>query len=44
MGFFGSSRKRTKSVRAQINKVKHQIQKKKDRALLASLRKQLRGY
>ena len=44
MVFFGSTRKKGKSVRAQINKVKRQLQKKKDRATLASLRKQLRGY
>lgn len=43
-GFFGTKSKKKKSVRAQINKVKKQLQKKKDRKELESLRKQLRGY
>lgn len=42
--FFGSSKKRGRSVRAQINKVKRQLQKKKDRQELERLKKQLRGY
>jgi len=44
MGIFGSSKRRTKSVKAQINKVLKQIEKKKDKAKLATLKKQLRGY
>lgn len=44
MGFFGSTRRRTKSVKAQIRKVMRQLEKKKDKARLASLRKQLRGF
>lgn len=43
MGLFSSSR-RKKSVKTQINKVLKQIEKKKDRQKLATLRKQLRGY
>jgi len=44
MGLFGSSKKKGRSIQAQINKVKKQIEKKKQRATLASLKKQLRGY
>jgi hypothetical protein len=44
MGIFGGSTRRKKSVKAQINKVLKQIEKKKDRSKLATLRKQLRGY
>lgn len=44
MGLFSSPKKRSKSVIAQINKVKKQIEKKKAKATLASLKKQLRGY
>jgi hypothetical protein len=43
MGLFSSPR-RKKSVTAQINKVKKQIEKKKQRAQLAALKKSLRGY
>ncbi len=41
-GNFGS-KKRPKSVKAQINKVKKQIQKKQDRKTLATLREKLRN-
>jgi len=44
MGLFSSSPRRKKSVKAQINKVMKQLEKKKDKARLASLKKQLRGY
>ena len=44
MGFFGTSRRRPKSVKAQINKVMKQLERKKDKAKLAALKKQLRGY
>lgn len=44
MGLFSSSTRKKKSVKAQINKVLKQIEKKKDRSKLASLRKSLRGY
>jgi hypothetical protein len=43
MGLF-STPKRKKSVKAQINKVMRQLEKKKDRAKLAALKKQLRGF
>lgn len=43
MGLFSSPKKR-KSITAQINKVKKQLEKKKQKAQLAALRKQLRGF
>lgn len=43
MGWLSSPKKK-KSITAQINKVKKQIEKKKQRTQLAALRKQLRGY
>lgn len=43
MGLFTTTRKK-KSVTAQINKIKKQIEKKKQRAQLAALKKSLRGY
>lgn len=44
MGLFSTSKRPKRSVTAQINKVKKQIEKKKQKAQLASLKKQLRGY
>lgn len=44
MGFFSSSKRPKKSVQAQINKVAKQIEKKKLKAKLAAMKKQLRGY
>lgn len=44
MGLFGSPRRRKKSVKAQINKYMRLIEKKKDKAKLATLKKQYRGY
>jgi hypothetical protein len=43
MGLFGTKRKK-KSIKAQINKALKMIEKKKDKAKLATLRKQLRGF
>lgn len=44
MGFFSTTKRRPKSVKAQIKKVMKQIEKKKDKAKLAALKKQLNGY
>lgn len=44
MGLFGSTKHRKKSVKAQIAKELRLIEKKKDKAKLAALRKQRRGY
>ncbi len=44
MGMFSSGKKKSKSVKAQINKALKQIEKKKDKQKLAALKKQLRGY
>lgn len=44
MGIFSTKKKKKKSVRAQINKVKKQLQKKEDKATLEKLRAKLRGY
>lgn len=43
-GFFSTGKRRPKSIKAQINKVMKQLERKKDKAKLASLKKQLRGY
>lgn len=43
MGLFGSKR-RKKSVRAQIAKVRRALARKADKKTLEGLRKQLRGY
>jgi hypothetical protein len=44
MGLFGGTRRRKKSVTAQINRELKLIEKKKQKAKLASLRKQRRGF
>jgi hypothetical protein len=44
MGLFGTTKRKKKSVTAQINKVKKALERKKQKATLASLKKQLRGY
>jgi hypothetical protein len=43
-GFFTTTKRRKKSVKAQIRKVQKQIEHKKDKAKLEALKKQLRGY